>query len=210
MKPIVDTLSEEKLLPLYTVTDLNLLPKLEELLLKHNLHFIEITYRSSLASEAIHQLSQNNQLIVGAGTVCDIKTAKEAVNNGAQFIVMPGIDSEVIKYCNNLNIPVFPGAVTPTEIITALNLGLSTVKFFPANIYGGIDAINNLKGPFPNVKFIPTGGINADNVLEFLCNDSVLAVGGSFIISEKALIKDADKVSHNIQEIQNKLNSLSK
>lgn len=188
-------LRQEKLLPLYTVTDLSLLPTLENILVENNLHFIEITYRSELASEAINLLSKSGKLIVGAGTVCTLETAKAAIENGAKFIVMPGINEDVIKYCQSKNIPVYPGAVTPSEIITALNLGLNAVKFFPANLYGGINAIKNLTGPFPTLQFVPTGGIDEHNVIEYINHNNVLAVGGSFIISEKLIAQDNGKTA---------------
>ncbi|HFI0812967.1 TPA: bifunctional 4-hydroxy-2-oxoglutarate aldolase/2-dehydro-3-deoxy-phosphogluconate aldolase [Streptococcus suis] len=200
-------LQSEKLLPLYTVTDLSLLPIAEKILLDNDLHFIEVTYRSDLASEAIRQLADSNKLIVGAGTVCDLATAQDAIANGAQFIVMPGLNVDVVEYCNKNNIPVYPGAVTPTEIIQAMNLGLKTVKFFPANIYGGLNAIKNLIGPFPNIQFIPTGGINENNFVEYTKNNSILAVGGSFILSENLIAKDMGlTASKNLQLLLEKLN----
>ena len=203
-------LQSEKLLPLYTVTDLSLLPIAEKILLDNDLHFIEVTYRSDLASEAIRQLADSNKLIVGAGTVCDLATAQDAIANGAQFIVMPGLNVDVVEYCNKNNIPVYPGAVTPTEIIQAMNLGLKTVKFFPANVYGGLNAIKNLAGPFPKMKFIPTGGINEENFTDYTTNDSILAVGGSFILSEKTIAADGGvAASKNIQTLIQKLENKS-
>lgn len=187
---LLTQLSKEKLLPLYTVTDLSLLPIVKDVLLSNNLHFMEVTYRSEFASQAIAQLAKSNHLIVGAGTVCDVKTAKDAIDNGAKFIVMPGIYPDVVTYCQNEGIPVFPGAVTPSEIVTAINLGLSVVKFFPANIYGGLSAIKNLCGPFPNMLFIPTGGIDTSNYVDYTTHPNILAVGGSFIISEKMIAED--------------------
>lgn len=187
---ILTQLKKEKLLPLYTVHNLDLLPLVEDVLLSNNLHFIEVTYRSSLASKAIEYLATSNKLIVGAGTVCDVKTAQDAIEHGAKFIVMPGIYPDVVDYCKQQRVPVFPGAVTPSEIITAINLGLSVVKFFPANIYGGLSAIQNLSGPFPNMLFIPTGGIDISNYVDYIKHPNVLAVGGSFIISEKLIAQD--------------------
>lgn len=207
MTSLEKQLQNEKLLPLYTVTDLALLPIAEKILLENQLHFIEVTYRSSLASVAIRQLAESNKLIVGAGTVCDLETAKDAIANGAKFIVMPGLNTEVINYCIEQNVPVYPGAVTPSEIIQAMNLGLKTVKFFPANIYGGLNAIKNLIGPFPNIQFIPTGGINENNFVEYTKNNSILAVGGSFILSENLIAKDMGlTASKNLQLLLEKLN----
>lgn len=207
MTSLEKQLQNEKLLPLYTVTDLALLPIAEKILLENQLNFIEVTYRSSLASVAIRQLAESNKLIVGAGTVCDLETAKDAIANGAKFIVMPGLNTEVINYCIEQNVPVYPGAVTPSEIIQAMNLGIKTVKFFPANIYGGLNAIKNLIGPFPNIQFIPTGGINENNFVEYTKNNSILAVGGSFILSENLIAKDMGlTASKNLQLLLEKLN----
>lgn len=208
MTTLEQQLQNEKLLPLYTATDLTLLPLAEKILLDNGLHFIEVTYRSDLASQAIKQLADSNKLIVGAGTVCDLTTAKDAVANGAKFIVMPGLDVEVVKYCSENNIPVYPGAVTPTEIIQAMNLGLTTVKFFPANIYGGLKAISNLTGPFPNMKFVPTGGIDENNFMEYIQNKNILAVGGSFILSEKTIALDNGKTANEkLSALVQKLNA---
>lgn len=205
-KELVNQLREEKLLPLYTATDLDHLGTLEEVLLENNLNFIEVTYRTDLASQTINRLSKSGKLIVGAGTVKDLATAKDAVENGAQFIVTPGLSEEVIEYCIENDVLCVPGAVTPTEITKAMEYGIKNVKFFPANVYGGLDAIKALSGPFFDVNFVPTGGVNLDNVNDFLGNDAVLAVGGSFIISEELIAKDNGiSAKKNLQEIMEKL-----
>lgn len=196
-------LHEEGLLPLYTATDLTLLPIVEKVLIDNGLHFIEVTYRSDKASQAIRILSESGKLIVGAGTVCDLKTAEDAIKNGAQFIVMPGILPEVVEYCLKKGVAVIPGAVTPAEIMQAIDLGLETVKFFPADIYGGVNTLKALGGPFPNIKFVPTGGVSSQNVQEFLELPSVLAVGGSFIISEKIVkLDEGQTASENLKAIR--------
>ncbi|WP_124059321.1 bifunctional 4-hydroxy-2-oxoglutarate aldolase/2-dehydro-3-deoxy-phosphogluconate aldolase [Vaginisenegalia massiliensis] len=203
---LLEQLSSEKLLPLYTATNLEVLTDVEESLLQNGFHFIEVTYRSDLASKAINQLAQSGRLIVGAGTVCDLTTAKDAVNNGAKFVVMPGIDEEVVRFCQKENVLVIPGAVTPTEIILAMKLGLKAVKFFPADVYGGLDAIKALSGPFPKMKFLPTGGVSADNCRDILNHPSILAVGGSFIISEKLVSQDKGMTaSKHLAELKNLL-----
>ncbi|AXY24881.1 4-hydroxy-2-oxoglutarate aldolase [Suicoccus acidiformans] len=205
-KEMLNQLAEEQLLPLYTVTDMSYLDKVEEVLLNNGLNFIEVTYRSDLASEAIKYFSESGKLIVGAGTVTNVEQAKEAVENGAQFIVMPGVSISVLEYCKEINLPVFPGTVTPTDIVKVLEYDIDTVKFFPANIYGGLEAIKALSGPFNNVRFVPTGGVNKDNVVEFLANDSILAVGGSFIISEEVIMKDnGETANKELADIVNKI-----
>ncbi|MBG9988902.1 bifunctional 4-hydroxy-2-oxoglutarate aldolase/2-dehydro-3-deoxy-phosphogluconate aldolase [Aerococcaceae bacterium DSM 111176] len=186
----LEQLRKERLLPLYTTTDMSLVAKAEEILVNNGLSFIEVTYRSEHAGSTIKQLSESGKLIVGAGTVTDIETAKDAIDNGATFIVMPGFSAEVVQYCQERDVPVYPGVATPTEIIAARNEGLDTIKFFPADVYGGLKAIKALSGPFYDLSFIPTGGVNADNFLDFLEVDAIVAVGGSFILSESVIAKD--------------------
>ncbi|WP_034551767.1 bifunctional 4-hydroxy-2-oxoglutarate aldolase/2-dehydro-3-deoxy-phosphogluconate aldolase [Carnobacterium funditum] len=187
-----------KLLPLYTATDLAYLDRLEEILVRNDVQFIEVTFRSSLAIDAIKKLSQSGELIVGAGTVRTLSEAKSAIENGAKFIVSPAIVPDVIEYCIERDIPVFPGTATPGDIQRAMEYGIKVVKFFPADIYGGLKAINALSGPFYDVKFLPTGGINQENFMEYVQNDHIVAVGGSFIISESAIKKDDGKTADKI------------
>jgi 2-dehydro-3-deoxyphosphogluconate aldolase/(4S)-4-hydroxy-2-oxoglutarate aldolase len=191
-------LGEIKLLPLYTATDLKYLDDLEEILLQNDVPFIEVTFRSNLALDAINKLSQSGKLIVGAGTVRTLEEAKKAIENGASFIVSPAVIPEVIEYCVENEVPVFPGTATPTDIQKVVSYGLNVVKYFPANIYGGLKAIKALSGPFYDVKFLPTGGINADNFMDYVSNDYILAVGGSFIISEKMIKEEGKEKTSNL------------
>lgn len=189
-KDFFQKLESEHLLPLYTVTSMDYLAKAKDILKHNGLSFIEVTYRSGFASKAIKQLSEDEELIVGAGTVRSLDTAKEAIANGAKFIVTPGFSDEIVTYCIKENIPILPGTVTPSEIMRARSYGLEVVKFFPADVYGGLDAIKSLSGPFSDVKFVPTGGVNKTNYQGFIENPNILAVGGSFIISEKTIMED--------------------
>ncbi|MFL0167852.1 bifunctional 4-hydroxy-2-oxoglutarate aldolase/2-dehydro-3-deoxy-phosphogluconate aldolase [Candidatus Clostridium helianthi] len=191
-------LGEVKLLPLYTATDLKYLDDLEEILLRNDVPFIEVTFRSNLALEAINKLSQSGKLIVGAGTVRTLEEAKKAIENGASFIVSPAVIPEIIEYCIENKVPVFPGTATPTDIQKVVSYGLHVVKYFPADIYGGLKAIKALSGPFYDVKFLPTGGINADNFIDYVSNDNILAVGGSFIISEKMIKEEGKEKTSNL------------
>lgn len=191
-------LGEIKLLPLYTATDLKYLDDLEEILLRNDVPFIEVTFRSNLALEAINKLSQSGKLIVGAGTVRTLEEAKNAIENGASFIVSPAVIPEIIEYCIENKVPVFPGTATPTDIQKVVSYGLHVVKYFPADIYGGLKAIKALSGPFYDVKFLPTGGINADNFIDYVSNDNILAVGGSFIISEKMIKEEGKEKTSNL------------
>ena len=191
-------LGEIKLLPLYTATDLKYLDDLEDILLQNDVPFIEVTFRSNLALEAINKLSQSGKLIVGAGTVRTLEEAKKAIENGASFIVSPAVIPEVIEYCIENKVPVFPGTATPTDIQKVVSYGLHVVKYFPADIYGGLKAIKALSGPFYDVKFLPTGGINEDNFMDYVNNDNILAVGGSFIISEKMIKEEGKEKTNNL------------
>ena len=143
----------------------------------------EITFRTACAAEAIAiGVKEFPDMNIGAGTVINLEQAQKAVDSGAKFLVSPGLSEEVAKFASKKNIPYFPGCVTPTEIMQALKLGISVVKFFPANVYGGLKAIKALSGPFPQVKFIPTGGVDLDNLSEFLSFGKIYAVGGSFMM----------------------------
>ncbi len=143
----------------------------------------EITFRTACAAEAI-RLGVDNypDMVIGAGTVINEEQARAAVAAGAQFIVSPGLSASVAAVCAEAGIPYLPGCVTPTEIMQALELGITTVKFFPANVYGGLSAIKALSAPFPQVKFLPTGGVGLSNINEFLAAPMIAAIGGSFMM----------------------------
>ena len=143
---------------------------------------MEITFRTAAAPDAIKAVAENcPDMLVGAGTILNVEQCKQAVEMGAQFIVSPGFDAEVVRYCLQNGIAVTPGCVTPTEITAAVNMGLKVVKFFPANVYGGLNAMKNLSAPFVDVKFMPTGGVNAANVKEYIEAPFIHAVGGSWV-----------------------------
>ena len=165
-------------------------------LLKGGISFMEITFRTACAAECIEIICKEvPDMIVGAGTVLNAEQAKLAVEKGAKFIVSPGLDEETVKWALANDIPVIPGCVTPTEIMKAISLGLKVVKFFPADVYGGIKAIKALAAPFGQVKFLPTGGVSEANLSEFIGNRSVAAVGGSWVC------KKDDVLEHNWEKI---------
>lgn len=143
---------------------------------------MEITFRTACAPEAIRAVAENcPEVLVGAGTVINVEQAKLAVEMGAKFIVSPGFSDEVVGWCVENGIAVAPGCVTPTEIMGALKHGLKMVKFFPANVYGGLNAMKNLAGPFVGLKFLPTGGVNTANIREYIEAPFIHAVGGSWV-----------------------------
>lgn|GEM_PF-9385 len=189
--PLYKKMGEVRLMPLYTVNDLDILPLAEDILVKNDVLMIEVAYRSKLATEAIRILAKSGKIVVGAGTVRTLKQAKEAVEAGAKFVVSPCIAPEVIEYCIEKDIPIFPGAVTPSEIQTLIsNYGINIVKFFPADIYGGLKAMKALSGPLPDVKFLPTGGVNGENFTDYLKEKFIFGVGGSFVLTEEGIKKD--------------------
>ena len=143
---------------------------------------MEITFRTAAAPDAIKAVAENcPDMLVGAGTILNLEQCKLAVEMGAKFIVSPGFDANVVGWCIENGIAVTPGCVTPTEITAAVNMGLKVVKFFPANVYGGLNAMKNLSAPFVGVKFMPTGGVNADNIREYITAPFIHAVGGSWV-----------------------------
>ena len=143
---------------------------------------MEITFRTAAAAEAIRNVAAEcPEMLVGAGTVLTVEQCEKAVALGAKFIVSPGFDAEIVDWCVERGVAVTPGCVTPTEIMAALKRGLSVVKFFPAGIYGGLKAMKALAAPFGQVKFIPTGGVSADNLAEYAAAPFVHAVGGSWL-----------------------------
>lgn len=163
---------------------------LAKALIKGGIDVCEVTFRTDAAKESIEHISlEVPEMLVGAGTVLTIKQLEMAVESGAKFIVSPGYDSKIVKRAKELKVDVFPGVVTPTEIINALNDGLDIVKFFPAGSFGGLKTIKALSGPFTNVRFMPTGGVNSSNLKEFLEFDKIFAVGGSWICDKK-LVKE--------------------
>ena len=175
----------EKCIPVVVIKELSETDKILTALKKNGINTAEITFRTACAAEAIAYACKNYpDMSVGAGTVINAEQCEAALKAGAQFIVSPGLSVAVAKICNERNIPYYPGCVTPTEIMAALELGITTVKFFPANVYGGLKAMKALSAPFPQVKFIPTGGVDRSNIDEFLAWDKIAAIGGSFFVKE--------------------------
>ncbi len=157
---------------------------LAKALIDGGLPVAEVTFRVEGAAKAIKIMKDNYpEMIVGAGTVLTTKQVDEAMEAGAEFIVSPGINPKVVKYCQEKNIPILPGCITPTEIEMALECGLTTLKFFPAAQYGGLKTINALCAPYHMVKFMPTGGVTLENVAEFLANKNIVACGGTYMVT---------------------------
>lgn len=173
----------KQVIPVVVINDkketIEILSKLRE----GGINCAEITFRTACAKDAIAIGTKAfEDMNIGAGTVINAEQAKSAVQAGAKFIVSPGFSDEVARYCTDEKIPYYPGCVTPTEIMRALSYGLNVVKFFPAGVYGGLKAMKALSAPFPQVRFIPTGGVDLSNLKEYLDFDKVYAVGGSFMM----------------------------
>jgi len=165
-------------------------------LLAGGVDVMEITLRTAAGLSSIREVAKNSPgTCVGAGTVLNLEQCKEAVDAGARFIVSPGFDREMVQWCIENAVAVTPGCVTPTEIMAALSLGVNVLKFFPANIYGGLPAMKALSGPFGNVKFMPTGGISSGNLAEYISAPFIHAVGGSWLCDRK------DIASGNFEKI---------
>lgn len=175
----------EKYIPVVVIKELKEVDTILPALKANGINCAEITFRTACAAEAIRLAAEKYpEMEVGAGTVINEKQCEEAIAAGAEFIVSPGLSAEVAEVCQEKNIPYYPGCVTPSEIMEALALGITTVKFFPANVYGGLAALKALAAPFPQIKFIPTGGVDRGNIDEFLKFDKVAAIGGSFFVKE--------------------------
>ena len=173
----------KQVIPVVVINDeketIEILSKLRE----GGINCAEITFRTACAKEAIAIGTKAfEDMNIGSGTVINAEQAKSAVQAGAKFIVSPGFSDEVARYCTDEKIPYYPGCVTPTEIMRAISYGLNVVKFFPAGVYGGLKAMKALSAPFPQVRFIPTGGVDLSNLKEYLDFDKVYAVGGSFMM----------------------------
>lgn len=176
-------LKGNKIVPVVVIKKLDdTIPTLEALS-KGGINVAEITFRTDCAKDAI-SLGRDKfpNMLIGAGTILNVTQAKEAVEAGAMFIVSPGFDDATNEYLKELGIPYIPGAVTPTEIMNAIAKGVEIIKFFPANCYGGMKTLKALQGPFKNVKFLPTGGVDETNIKEYLELDNVVAIGGSFMM----------------------------
>lgn len=195
---ILDRLAKSALVPVVVLDKVEDAIPTAKALLSGGIDVMEITFRTAAAADSIKAVAENvPEMLVGAGTVITLEQCKKAVEYGAKFIVSPGFDPDVVSWCVSNNVAVTPGCVTPTEITAAMKLGLKVVKFFPANVYGGLGAMKALNGPFGGIKFIPTGGVNQDNVGEFISAPFIHAVGGSWVCPK------ADIAAHNFEKITN-------
>ena len=184
----------DNFIPVVVIKELQETDKILTALKHSDINCAEITFRTACAKDAIEYACKNYpDMNIGAGTVINAEQCKSAIKAGAKFIVSPGLSPAVARVCKKAGVPYYPGCVTPTEIMAALDLGINIVKFFPANVYGGLKALKALSAPFPQVKFIPTGGVDRSNIEEFLAFDKVFAIGGSFFVKEAIDKMEAEK-----------------
>ncbi len=196
MNAVLTEISKLGIVPVVALDDAKDARPLAKALCAGGLPVAEVTFRTAAAEEAIRIMaSEFPDMLIGAGTVLTCEQVDKAVNAGAKFIVSPGLNPTVVKYCVDKGIPVTPGCSSPSDIERALELGLEVVKFFPAEAAGGLKMIKAMSAPYGKVKFMPTGGINAANLKDYLDFNKIIACGGSWMV-DKALIKagDFDKI----------------
>ncbi len=183
MNETLEKLKKTGIVPVVALDDAKDAEPLGEALIKGGLPCAEITFRTAAAEGSIRRLSVAfPDMTVGAGTVLSIEQVDRAIEAGAEFIVSPGTNPEVVRYCVKNGIPITPGIVTPSEIELALSCGVEIVKFFPAEPAGGLAMIKAMAAPYVNVSFMPTGGISPDNVRDYLKYDRIFACGGSWMV----------------------------
>ena len=181
MMSVLDSLSAARLVPVVVLDDAADAAALAGALVSGGLPVAEVTFRTAAAPDAIRAMAARGDILVGAGTVLTPAQVDEAVAAGAQYVVSPGLSRAVVERCREHGVQPLPGAVTATEVQAALELGLDTVKFFPAGTSGGAAAIKGLSAPFGGVRFVPTGGIGPANLSDYLSIAAVAAVGGSWM-----------------------------
>lgn len=211
MSTIAERFQELAVVPVVVLNDAKDALPLAEALVEGGLPCAEVTFRTEAAEESIWKMAEKYpDMLVGAGTVLTIDQVDRAVGAGAKFIVSPGFDPEIVDYCLDKQIPVFPGCVTPSELAQAVKRGLEVVKFFPAAQYGGVATIKALAAPYTMVKFMPTGGVSTKNLKDYLECDKILCCGGSWMVKGdmikagefdkiKQLTKEAVELAHSIR-----------
>ena len=183
MNEVLMKIGQMGIVPVVVLNDVKNAVPLAQSLINGGLPCAEVTFRTDAAQQSIAEISKNfPQMFVGAGTVLTTEQVDRAVDAGAKFIVSPGFNPKVVEYCIKKGYPVTPGIMTPTELEMALEFGLDVVKFFPAENAGGLKMIKAMAAPYTMMKFMPTGGINPQNVREYLQCDKILACGGSWMV----------------------------
>jgi 2-dehydro-3-deoxyphosphogluconate aldolase / (4S)-4-hydroxy-2-oxoglutarate aldolase len=188
---VLKTIESGRLVPVIVVEDPRAARPLAEALAAGGLRCAEVTFRTAAAEAALAAMAADPRMLVGAGTVVRPEQVDRAVGAGARFVVSPGLSAPVVRRCRELGVPAMPGVATATEIQAASEEGLSVLKFFPAEPLGGLAMLKALAAPFPGVRFVPTGGITAARLRDYLDHPSVLAVGGSWMVAPKLIAAGA-------------------
>ena len=183
MTDILSLLDGHRVIPVVVVDAVSCADPLADALVDGGMPIAEVTYRTAAADDALRTIAARGDVLVGAGSVRTADQVDLAVAGGARFIVSPGLSEAVVLRCQSLDIPIVPGIATATELMRALDLGVEIVKLFPAGIIGGPSAVRDLSAPFPSVRFVPTGGVNRANLVDYLSLPSVIAVGGSWMVA---------------------------
>jgi len=191
MADIFEQIEKLGIIPVVKIEEAKHALPLAKALKEGGLPVVEITFRTAAAEEAIKQIADHlPDVLLGAGTVLTTDQAQKAIEAGAKFIVSPGLNPKVVCFCLDKGVPIVPGVSNPTDIETALDLGLKILKFFPAEAFGGLKTLKAMSAPYGMVKFIPTGGINVNNLREYLAFDKVLACGGSWMVKSDLIASE--------------------
>jgi 2-dehydro-3-deoxyphosphogluconate aldolase/(4S)-4-hydroxy-2-oxoglutarate aldolase len=202
MNPVLKQMQEFGIIPVVVLNDTKDAEPLGKALVEGGIPCAEVTFRTEAAEECIRIMADKfPEMLVGAGTVLTTEQVDRAIAAGAKFIVSPGLNPKVVKYCVEKNIPITPGIITPSEMEQAIELGLEVVKFFPAESFGGLKTIKSMAAPYNKMMFMPTGGINPENVKEYLKFDKILACGGSWMVAGN-LVKEGkfDEIARLVAE----------
>lgn len=210
MHSIFEQISRLRLVPMVAIDNADHAAAFGAALVSGGLPVAEITFRTPAAEAAIRALANRGDVLVGAGTVLSTEQADRAVDAGASFLVTPGTNPRVVEHCLKRSVPIVPGVATPTDIELALSLGLSTLKFFPAESCGGVGTLRALHGPYAHVRFLPTGGITPEKLPSYLALRYVIACGGSWLAPRDALAQGdmntvrtlVEKAVHLLADIQ--------
>ena len=212
MKELAEKFQKFGVVPVVVLEDTKDAAPLAKALVEGGLPCAEVTFRTEAAEASIRLMAeQYPEMLIGAGTVLTKEQVDAAVNAGAKFIVSPGFDPEIVDYCLEKEIPVLPGCISPSEVAQAVKRGLNIVKFFPAEAAGGLAMIKAMAAPYTSLKFMPTGGINAKNLKEYLSCDKILCCGGSWMVKGD-LVKagEFDKIREMTKEARQLVDAIRK
>ncbi len=208
MHAILSLIEKHGVLPAIVLEHSSKAGPLAAALLEGGLPIAEVTLRTPESLTALEKMASfSPDLLVGAGTVLSVRQADDAITAGARYIVSPGIDAYLVKHCLDRDVPIIPGVATPTEMMLAVNLGLTCVKFFPGQALGGLAMLKALNGPFPDMRFLPTGGMSLESLSDFLSFRPVLAVGGTWMVRKEWLDRDrfdvvADACATTVEKVK--------